>query len=342
MKVLRKHVLILLLLIMIFRLPGTHAQAPFKNSTKISAVLNVNLPDSSSEIKDGFVTTYYGGDTLESYELNYFDTNVVKISSEFDLNLVLKSFVAGKFAGEGYKSYDLRLTDTLVGNLPGLFISGTTDDTLQETKKFYCFVTIANSNSYWFFYYLRSPSLPTTKADNFFSSIQFNRNKIKEAAFKIHSFKMHKAIGKTWYLSPELDYPMSTNERKKRTKDKPSYLPKPPPPPIRREWVVKASKLASDYILNQSLADKKYKKDGRLIIVEGIVKEIRETDDHGITIIILNGAPSKIDLQCEVLNSYKIKNLKKGMKAIFHAHCDGKNGNIILSQCLYIEKPTYE
>jgi hypothetical protein len=337
MKVFIKHVFTLVLFIIVFQLSSTHAQGSFKNSTKISAVLNLSLPDSSSVSKKGYITTYSGGDTLESYELTYFDTILVKISSESDFNLALKSFVAGKFSGEGFKSYDLRLTDTLIGNLSGLFISGTMDDTLQEIRKFYCFVTIANSNSYWFFYYLRFPSLPTTKAGSFFSSIQFNGNKIREAAFKINSFKKHKVIGKTWYLSPELDYPMPPNERKERNQDKPSYPPKPPPPPIRREWLVKASKLALDYILNQSLADKKYKKNNGLIVVEGIVKEIKETDEHGITIIILDGAPSKTDVQCEILNSHKIKNLKKGMKATFNAHCDGINGKVILSRCIYIE-----
>ena len=119
-------------------------------------------------------------------------------------------------------------------------------------------------------------------------------------------------------------------------------IPPPPlPPPINKKWLVKASKLASDYILNRSLADKKYK-NGSMIVVEGIVKEIKEPGEHGITIIILDGGPSKIDVQCEVLNGYKLKNLKKGMKATLNANCDGFNGNVILSRCIYLEKPTYE
>lgn len=117
--------------------------------------------------------------------------------------------------------------------------------------------------------------------------------------------------------------------------------PLPSPPPINKKWLVKASKLVSDYMLNRSLADKKYKK-GSLIVVEGLVKEIKEPGEHGITTIILDGGSSKIDVQCEVLNSYKIKNLKKGMKATLNAHCNGFNGNVILSGCIYLEKPTYE
>ncbi len=342
MSVFKIHVFTLVLLVTVFQLPGAHAQMPFGKSTKISAVLNQSLPDSFFADKNGCINTWSGGDSMEWYEVNYFDTIVVKISNEPDFNLALKGFVAGKFAGDGFKSYDLWLTDTLIGNLPGLFISGRTDDTLQDIRKFYCFVTIANSKSYWFFYSLRFPSIPTGKAAGFFSSIQFNRDKIKEAAFKTDSFKKHKAIGKTWYLSPELDYPMPPKEIKKADKGKPSYPPPPPPPPIRKEWLVKASKLAADYVLNRSLADKKYKKNHGLIVVEGIVKEIKETDDHGITIIILDGAPSKIDVQCEILNSFKIKNLKKGMKVTINANCDGINGHVILSQCIYIEKPTYE
>ena len=117
--------------------------------------------------------------------------------------------------------------------------------------------------------------------------------------------------------------------------------PLPSPPPINKKWLVKASKLASDYRLNRSLADKKYK-NGSLIVIEGILKEIKEPGEHGIIIIVLDGGPSKIDVQCEVLNGYKIKNLKKGMKATLNAHCYGLNGHVILSGCIYIEKPTYE
>jgi tRNA_anti-like len=340
MKVPGKHIFTLVLCITAFQLPGTYAQVSFKNSTTINAVLNLGVPDSFSASKSGYINTWVGGDSLESYELTFFDTVVVKISNEQDFNIALKGFVAGKFAGEGFKPYNLQLTDTLTGNLPGLFISGTTDDTLQEVRKFYCFVTIANSNSYWFFYYMSIPSLPTEKADSFFSSIQFDRKKIKEAAFKISSFKKHKAAGKAWYLSPELDYPMIPAERKKGNQDRPSYPPPPPPPPLDRKWVVQANKLASDYLLNRPLADKKYKKGHGSIIVEGRVKEIREKDDHYIT-IILDGGSSRTDVQCEVANTSKLKNLKKGMKALFIAHCDGINGNVILSKCIYIDKPVY-
>ncbi|MBK7307811.1 MAG: hypothetical protein IPI88_12805 [Chitinophagaceae bacterium] len=116
--------------------------------------------------------------------------------------------------------------------------------------------------------------------------------------------------------------------------------PLPPPPPIDRKSLVKASKLALYYSSNRSLADKKYKR-GRLVTVEGIVKEIIEIDYLNTT-IILDGAPSKIDLQFERLTPRRIKNLKKGMKAIFIAQCDGLNGNVIFSGCIYLEKPTYE
>jgi hypothetical protein len=202
-------------------------------------------------------------------------------------------------------------------------------------------LTIANSKNYWFYCYFGEPAISINKAKNFFSSIQFNNKKIKEATYKINSFKKHKVAGKVWYLSPELDYEWSAKEGKEKNKDKLSYPPPPPPPPINKKWLVKANKLASDFSINRSLADKKYKINS-WIIVEGIVKEIRETDEHGTTIIILNGAPAKIDVQCEILNSFKIKNLKKGMKAIFDARCAGVNGNVILSKCIYIEKPTYE
>lgn len=341
MKVLRKQVFILVLFITVFQLPGINAQAPFKNGTTINAVLDIGFPDSLSASKNGYINTWAGGDSLDLFELSWFDTVIVKISSAQELNLVLKSFVAGKFSGEGFRSYDLQLTDTLIGSLPGFFISGKTDDKLQDIRKFDCFVTIANSNSYWFFYYVSSPSVPTEKAGRFFSSIQFNRNKIKEAAFRMSSFKKHKPAGQTWYLSPELDYPMPPKEKKKESPGKPSYPPLPPPPPIDRKWVVQATKLASDYNLNRSMADRKYKKGQGSVIVEGIVKEIRDADEYSTT-IILDGGSSPIDIQCESIRTSKLKNLRKGMKATLSGHCEGINGNVILSGCLYIDKPAYE
>jgi hypothetical protein len=120
-----------------------------------------------------------------------------------------------------------------------------------------------------------------------------------------------------------------------------NVLQRPPEPPIDKKWIVKANKLALDYALNRSLADKKYKTNSR-IIVEGTVKEIKKTGDDGITLIILSGSPSKIDAQCEFTNSRKIKNLKVGMKATLIAICDGLNGNVMLSRCIYIEKPNYQ
>lgn len=336
MKVFNKPVFTFILFVTLLQSVSTHAQVPFT----ISPVLNLHYPDSVSTHKDGFINNYFGGDSLQSYEVNYFDVVVVKTNDEETFSLALKSFIAGKFAGDGFKSYDLQLTDTLIGNLPGLFISGTTDDTLQEVRKLYCFLTIANSKSYWFFFYLSSPSLPTTKAAQFFSAIQFNRSKIKEANFKIRSFKKHKAVGEVWYTSPELDYPMYS-KRNNGNLDEPSYTAPPPMPPINRKWIIKASKLASDFSSNRLLAYKKYKQQST-IIVEGIVKAISVTGEFGTATIILDGGASKIDVTCAILSTRSIKNLKKGMKATVLGHCTGSNGNVLLSRCLYLENPTYE
>jgi hypothetical protein len=340
MKIIRQHYLRWILFLSVMQPAATHAQVSPKKITPINPLLKLELPDSTVVSKEGNINTYTGGDSLESYEITVFDTVIVKIPNASYFTLALKSFVAGRFAGEELKPYKLLLTDTLLGNLPGLFISGVTNDTLPEVRKFYCFVTMANSKAYWLYYYFKNPSLPTDKADRFFASIQFERTKIKEAAFKIPSFKKEKRAGQVWYTSPELDSPLLLNEKKDDTPDR-SLPPRPPMPPIDRKWLFKAKTLASEYVRNRSLADKKYKnKPGT--VFEGIVKEIKETDEHGITIIILDGAPANIDVQCEVLNSFSIKRLKKGMKATFIARCKGVNGNVILSGCIYIEKPTYE
>lgn len=340
MKVLLKTVFIVSLLVTVSKPPGASAQGLSKSSTKINAILDLDFPGSFSTTKNGHVTNYFGEDTLGSYELIYFDTVVVRTSSEPYFNMALKGFVAGRFAGEGFKSHDLVLTDTLVGNLPGLFITGKTDDTLQDVKRFYCFVTVANSNSYWFYYYWKKPSLPVNRADSFFSSIQFKSAKIKEAAFTINAVRKHKAIGEAWYLSPELDYPIPSEESMATNPGASSYPPPPPPPPLDKKWIIQTKKLASDYSLDRQQADKKYKINQGSIIVEGIVKEIKQADDYYAT-VILEGS-SNINIQLEGLSYRRLKNLKKGMKAIFMGKCTGLKGNIILTGGIYIENPTYE
>lgn len=118
--------------------------------------------------------------------------------------------------------------------------------------------------------------------------------------------------------------------------------PLPPPPPIPKGEVVKAKKLAADYAANKSLADKKYKKVDNILFVEGIVKEIKESKDDGLIIIILDGTPAPIDVRCETINTKSARKLNKGMKATFIGHNVECNGNVVLSKCFHIENPTYE
>jgi tRNA_anti-like len=122
--------------------------------------------------------------------------------------------------------------------------------------------------------------------------------------------------------------------------------PRPADPPINRKWIVTASKLASDYIHNRLVADRKYKKN--MIVVEGIVKEIKVAGEETITItddsvtVILNGAPSRIDVHCQVLNTIKTKKIKKGMKVTILPGAVSLSSHVILTKCIYIDKPTYE
>jgi hypothetical protein len=217
------------LFITVFIIPGAHAQLSLTKSTAISRVLHLSIEDTFLMNKNRCLYTYFRDDSLDAFEVNYFDTVVVKTKNESDFNIALKGFTAGKFAGEMLRHYDLRLTDTSIGNLSGLFITGTTHKMQEGFKKFYCYLTIANNNSYWFFYYQKTATAQSKRGKRFFSSIQFDRSKITEAACRVKPFKKHKEVGEVWYLSPELDFEVLMRTKKKTRNS--NLLPMPVIPP---------------------------------------------------------------------------------------------------------------
>ncbi len=200
-----------------------------KKGKSINEILTVNFLDSVTEYKDNSLHTYFSKGNFGSYELNYFDTVIAPIENEYDLDLSLRGYMSGKFSGPLFEMYDLTLIDTSIGNLVGFFLTGIAHDTTQELRTFYCYLTIANNKSYWFFAYQPSLSSISQETKSFFNSIQFSTNEIREAHYKIEPIRKHKEIGKIWYISPELDFPIESNPK---MGDSDMALPiKPPPPP---------------------------------------------------------------------------------------------------------------
>jgi hypothetical protein len=198
-----------------------------KNGKKINEILTVDFLDSVTETKNNSLHIYFSKGKSGAYELNYFDTVVVSIKNEHELDLSLRGFMSGKFAGPQLENYDLTLIDTTIGNLVGLFLTGIANDTTLEYQTFYCYLTIANNKSYWFFAYQPKLASFSQETNNFFNSIQFTSNKITESNYKIEPIRKHKEIGKVWYVSPELDFP---TESIQKIENSDLELPSKPPP----------------------------------------------------------------------------------------------------------------
>jgi hypothetical protein len=199
-----------------------------KNSKSINEILTVNFLDSITQYKNNILYSYFSKGNSGLYELNYFDTVVAPIKNEHDLDLSLRGFMLGKFTGQQFKMYDLTIVDTSIGNLVGLFLSGIAYDRTQKYRTFYCYLTIANNKSYWFFVYQPTSGAMSQETKIFFNSIQFASTKIIEANYKIKPIREHKKIGKVWYISPELDFQIESNSK---MRDSDSALPPIPPPP---------------------------------------------------------------------------------------------------------------
>ncbi len=147
-----------------------------------------------------------------------------------------------------------------------------------------------------------------------------------------------------------------TNDSENVEENKPSYaeskdtiaiLKRPPLPPIPKGSVVKANKIAAEFVKNRIVASKKYKNYKYSFTVEGIVKDVKEIktetflSDYNF-IIILDGFPASMDVQCKISDVRKKNKLSKGMKAVFMAYYESVRDNAVILNCIYIENPTYE
>jgi hypothetical protein len=137
-------------------------------------------------------------------------------------------------------------------------------------------------------------------------------------------------------------------QENKPTYGESNYIPPPPPPPIPKgSVVIKANKIAAEFVKSKTIASKKYKNYKHSILIEGIVKEVKNgKEEYGVPdynlIIILEGSPTSMDVHCKVRNLKNVNKLSKGMKAMFMAYYESVEENVIVLNCIYIENPTYE
>lgn len=99
------------------------------------------------------------------------------------------------------------------------------------------------------------------------------------------------------------------------------------------EWVT-AARLFADYEANEVAADEKYK--GKVLVVTGTIEDIGKdfVDTMYVTLRTDNGIMS---VQCRFDDEHKFQlaNTTKGQQVTLKGKCDGKFGNVLLSDCSF-------
>jgi hypothetical protein len=158
-----------------------------KDSLWKTKVINENLalklPAKSQYQKSSFIQAFGGFIHGNYYALQYYDTIFLPINNQEDFEIALKGFVSGRFDDSTLKKYDAIVVDTTIGGAKGLFVSFTTNNTTENYKRIYYFVTLANNKFYWLYVYQSNQT--ETEMNCFFNSIQFDSGKLKEKLFRL-------------------------------------------------------------------------------------------------------------------------------------------------------------
>jgi len=157
----------------------------------ISKELNISIPDSTffETIKD--MKSTYGVSALGLYGVDFYDSVSFYIENQNDFKEALKSFLTYQFNDSSLSHFDLTAIDTTIGNSTGYFVSGYTNDSTEQFKKVFFYLTIANNKYYWFYACQLTP-IVTDEVRQFFQLIEFNRKNFKEVKFDLPPTKFHK------------------------------------------------------------------------------------------------------------------------------------------------------
>jgi len=157
----------------------------------ISDVLTISLPDSALFNKESSLNATFAEGRFGLYGVDFFDTVVVYIENEKDFLNALKGYIGGKLGTTELRSFDLMVRDTSIGNSNGFFMTGYTNDSLERYKFPFCYVTLANSNFYWFYSLQHTPDI-TDETRQFFHSIEFDKEKLQEAGYRLPAMRFRK------------------------------------------------------------------------------------------------------------------------------------------------------
>ena len=157
----------------------------------ISNDLIISVPDSIvfEKIKD--VKCTYGLSKLGVYGVDFYDSVSFHIENQNNFKDALKSFLTFQFNDSQVFHYDLTAIDTTIGNSIGYFIYGYTNDSAEQFKKIFFYLTLASNKYYWFYACQLTP-IVTNETKQFFHSIQFIRDNFNEVEFELPPTKIHK------------------------------------------------------------------------------------------------------------------------------------------------------
>jgi hypothetical protein len=157
----------------------------------ISKDLIISIPDSVFFEKVNDVKSTYGVSKSGLYGVDFYDSVSFYIENQNNFRDALKVFLTYQFKDSQVFHYDLTAIDTAIGNSTGYFISGYTNDSTEQFKKIFFYLTLANNKYYWFYACQLTPMI-TNEIWQFFHSIQFIPDNFKEAEFELPPTKIHK------------------------------------------------------------------------------------------------------------------------------------------------------
>jgi len=183
----------------------TQKKAGSKLDVAVGDLRNVHFPDTPAVTIEDFHHNFVCQNPEYEFDLSYLDTVETRMDNADDFARALRGYLSSSFSGLTLVSYDLHVTDTLIGKVNGLFVSGYTIDTARFYKQVFCFITVANKKCYAFFAFQLNPSPINTASKQFFGSIQFNTDDFSESHFRTAPIKLHKPIGKIWHFTTDFE-----------------------------------------------------------------------------------------------------------------------------------------
>lgn len=196
---------ILLIVSIVIMLSCARRKSGSKQDISIGDLRNVHFPDTATETIENSQYNFVYQTPESEFDLVYLDTIEPAVGNADDFARALRDFASASYSGRAFVWYDLNVSDTMIGKVNGLFVSGYTIETNLLYKQLFCFLTIANTKCYGFCTFQQKPGPMNLASKQFFRSIQFNIDDFNESHFRTASLKLHKPIGKIWHFTPDFE-----------------------------------------------------------------------------------------------------------------------------------------